>query len=132
MAKRLMLDTNIYDLVVARRGLAARLNRAVESGQIEILRTRVQEEEIARIPNAARRAAMRQVRGRTIPTSEAPWAGLAKGRAPSEDELIAATARENAAVLVTEDQELRRNAKDSGLDAWCFAELVQYVGSLSD
>ena len=33
-----MLDTNVYDLVVARRDFAERLNRAVEDGAIEILR----------------------------------------------------------------------------------------------
>lgn len=128
MLKRLMLDTNVYDLVIARRGLAELLNRAVEEKAIEILRTRVQEEEIARIQNASKRAAMRQVRGRTVPVSDAPWAGLPKGRAPSEDALIVATAEESADVLVTEDKELAERAKEGGrLAVWRFAELVAFV-----
>jgi hypothetical protein len=63
VARKVMLDTNVYDLVVTREGFAGRLDRAVRDGHVEILRTHVQEEEIARIPDAARRAAMRQVRG---------------------------------------------------------------------
>lgn len=133
VAKRVMLDTNVYDLVVARDGFARRLERAVEAGHVEILRTRVQEEEIARIPDAARRAALRRVRGRMIPTSEAPWRGLARGRAPSEDELIWATARESADVLVTEDKDLRSRAEGSGrLAVWRFSQLVDFIESLPE
>jgi predicted nucleic acid-binding protein len=127
--KRVMLDTNIYDLIVARRGFGERLDRAIESGDIEILRTRVQEEEIARIPDAVRRAAMRKVRGRLVETSEAAWAGLPKGRTPSADALIAATAAECADVLVSEDKELRALVA-GGIEVWRFADLVAYVDSL--
>ncbi len=132
MPKRLMLDTNVYDLIVARRGFVERVNAAVEAGTIEILRTRVQEEEIARIPDPGRRAAMRQVRGRTIAVSDAPWAGMPKGRAPSEDALIVATAEESADVLVTEDKDLARRAKEGGrLEVWRFQELVAFVEALT-
>jgi predicted nucleic acid-binding protein len=127
--KRVMLDTNVYDLIVARRGFTEHLNAAVEAGAIEILRTRVQDEEIARIPDAARRAAMRKVRSRAIPTSEAAWTGLPKGHAPSEDALIAATALESADVLVSEDRTLR-SLVAGRIEAWRFAELVAYVDSL--
>jgi predicted nucleic acid-binding protein len=131
MPKRLMLDTNVYDLVVARRDLAERLNHAVEDGAIEVLRTRVQEEEIARIPDASRRAAMRRVRGRTVPVSDAPWQGMPRGGAPSEDALIVATAEESADVLVTEDRELAKQAKAGGrLEVWRFDQLVGFVENL--
>ena len=127
MPKRLMLDTNVYDLVVARRDFAKRLNRAVEDGAIEILRTRVQEEEIARIPDASRRAAMRRVRGRTVPVSDAPWQGMPRGGAPSEDALIVATAEESADVLVTEDRVLAAKARAGHLEVWRFEALVAFV-----
>jgi predicted nucleic acid-binding protein len=124
-----MLDTNVYDLIVARPGFAERLNAAAETGALSILRTRVQDEEIARISDAARRAAMRKVRSRVIPTSESAWAGLPRGRAPSEDALIAATAVESADILVTEDKQLRALVAGR-IEAWRFAELVAYVDSL--
>lgn len=132
MPKRLMLDTNVYDLIVARRGFVERLNRAVENGEIEILRTRVQEEEIARIPDGAKRAAMRSVRGRTVAVSDTPWREMPKGRAPSEDALIVATAEESAEVLVTEDKDLATRAKEGGrLDVWRFKDLVAFVEALA-
>jgi predicted nucleic acid-binding protein len=122
-----MLDTNIYDLIVARRGLAERLDRAVLAGEIEILRTRVQDEEIARIPDAARRAAMRRIRSRIVPVSDAAWAST---RPPSEDAQIAATAAEFADVLVTEDREMRERAAAHPIEVWRFEELVKFVESL--
>ena len=119
-----MLDTNIYDLITARPGFGARLHRAVRAGTIDILRTRVQEEEIARIPDAAKRAAMRAIPGRSIPTvspAPGPW--------PTEDALIAMTAAAGAEVLVTEDRELRARveATTSRLEVWRFDQLVAFV-----
>lgn len=132
MPKRLMLDTNVYDLIVARRGFVERLNRAVENGEVEILRTRVQEEEIARIPDGAKRAAMRSVRGRTVAVSDTPWREMPKGHAPSEDALIVATAEESAEVLVTEDKDLATRATEDGrLEVWRFKDLVAFVEALA-
>lgn len=119
-----MLDTNIYDRIIARPGFVDRLNRAVESGAIEILRTRVQDEEIARIPDAAKRAAMRRVRSRLVPVGDDAWRGP---HAPSEDAQIAASAAETADVLVSEDKELRARA---GIETWDFAALVAFVAKL--
>jgi len=122
-----MLDTNIYDRVVDRRGFAERINAAALAGAIEILRTRVQEEEIARIPDAARRAAMRRIRSRIVPVSEAARAGA---HPPSEDAQIAATAAALAEVLVTEDREMRERAAAHPIEVWSFEELVAFVESL--
>jgi len=124
MAKRLMLDTNVYDLIVARRGFAERLNQAVLAGAIEILKTRVQDEEIARIPNARKRAAMRAIRSRVVPVSAAAWSGP---RAPSEDAQILATAAEAVDVLVTEDKEMRERAAAQPIEVWGFDALVAFV-----
>ena len=127
-----MLDTNIYDRIVARAGFTARLARAVRSGEIEILRTRVQDEEIQRIPDAARRAAMQKVPFRRIPTNEAAWSQA--NPHPSEDDMIAATAEAAADVLVTEDKDLRERvtAKGTGLDVWRFDQLVAFIDTLSE
>ncbi|MSP50109.1 MAG: hypothetical protein EXQ95_12385 [Alphaproteobacteria bacterium] len=129
MTQRLMLDTNIYDLVVARAGFAARLDRAVRAGHVEILRTPVQEDEIARIPDAIKRTAMRKVPGRKIP-AVLP----ASGPLPSEDVLIAMTAAAEADVLVTEDRELREHieATSPRLEIWPFDRLVRFIDSLPE
>ncbi|MBM3547753.1 MAG: hypothetical protein FJX54_12440 [Alphaproteobacteria bacterium] len=126
MPKRLMLDTNVYDLIVAKHGFAERVNRAVVAGEIEILRTRIHDEEMARIPNAAKRAAMRAIRSRLVPVSEAAWSK--DGPPPSADAQIAATAAETVDVLVTEDKDLRAEAKRH-VEVWRFEELVAFVGS---
>ena len=127
-----MLDTNIYDLIVARNGLTARLTQAVRARQIEILRTRVQDEEIARIPDAVRRAAMQKVPFRRIPTNEAAWSAATPH--PSEDDMIAATAEAAADVLVTEDRELRERVKAKGtsLEVWSFDRLVRFIDALPE
>jgi len=151
MPKKLMLDTNIYDRIIARRGFTERLNQAVVAGHIEILRTHIQDDEIARIPNAARQAEMRKVRARKIATNGAAWgvsrwgdaswggAGsvrfgdIAKGNPiHAEDALIAMTAEAEADVLVTEDRamEARVKAKSRHLDVWRFAQLVEFVEAL--
>jgi predicted nucleic acid-binding protein len=124
-----MLDTNVYDLVVAQPGFTERLNRAVEAGHVDIVRTRVQENEIARIQSAARRSAMRRIRGRTVPTVSPP-----PGPWPSDDALIALTAEVSADALVTEDKELRERvqAASNRLDAWSFAQLVEFVDALPE
>lgn len=125
-----MLDTNVYDRIVARDGFTARVAQAVRSGQVEILRTRVQDEEIARIPDAARRAAMQKVPFRRIPTNEAAWS--AANPHPSEDDMIAATAEAEADVLVTEDKDLseRVKARRTKLDVWSFDRLVRFIDAL--
>ncbi len=126
-----MLDTNVYDRIVARDGFTARLVGAVRSGEIEILRTPIQDQEIARIPDATRRAAMQTVPFRRVPVSAAAWRAAPP---PSEDDLIAATAEAEADVLVTEDRELRERveAKGSGLEVWCFDQLVGFIETLSE
>ena len=132
MTKRLMLDTNIYDRIVARDGFTARLVRAVRRQQVEILRTPVQDEEIRRIPDAARRAAMQKVPFRRIPTNEAAWSATTP--MPSEDDLIAATAEAAADVLVTEDRDLseRVTAKGTKLEVWSFDRLVRFIDYLPE
>lgn len=127
-----MLDTNVYDRIVARAGFTARLARAVRSGEIEILRTRVQDEEIQRIPDAVRRAAMQKVPFRRIPTNEAAWS--AGNPHPSEDDMIAATAEAAADVLVTEDKDLGDHvmATTRHLKVWRFDQLVGFIEALPD
>ena len=120
-----MLDTNIYDLIVARPGFAARLERAVGDGRIEILRTSVQEDEIARMPDAAKRAAMQRISGRRIPVSERALG--TSGPLPSDDMLIAVTAEDEADVLVTEDKEIQAR-----IEIWRFDRLVRFIDAPAD
>jgi len=148
MPRKLMLDTNIYDRIIARRGFTDQLNQAVVAGHIEILRTHIQDDEIARIPNVTKQAEMRKVRARKVSTTgaawgvskwgEARWSGsgavkfgdIAKGNPiHAEDALIAMTAEVEADVLVTEDRamEARVKEKTEHLEVWRFAQLVDFV-----
>jgi predicted nucleic acid-binding protein len=151
MIKTLMFDTNIYDLIIARRGFTERLSRLVAAGTIDIVRTHVQEDEIGRIPDMAKRARMSKIPGRKISTSgaawgisrwdEARWGGsgnikfgdvVRANPSHSEDALIAMTADSDADVLVTEDKKLRVRvtARTSDLEVWNFDQLVHFVDGL--
>lgn len=114
---RVMLDTMVFDHIVATEGLAERLERAQRQGVLTLLTTEVQEEQLRAAPDAKRRS-FRAIRRLVVPTVE-------HEEAMSDDALIAASAMEHAEVLVTEDRELRQ-----GLEAfpvWSFAELCAFV-----
>lgn len=130
-----MFDTNVYDLIVARPGFTERLARLVDTGRIDILRTQVQDDEIGRIPDTRKRAALRRAPGRRVAASEAPWNAPPRGGLrfiPSEDDVIAATAAAEAAVLVTEDRMLRQRAATLGIEAWSFEQFARFADALPD
>jgi hypothetical protein len=121
-----MIDTNIFDKIVATRGMTWNLRRLVRKGTVTILTTHVQEDELADIPSRWLRFRVGRVPHVRIPTSEFVWnasrldqARLGTGQPFEEirgsvthtkDGLIAATAYAEADVLVTEEGRLRRRA----------------------
>ena len=130
--ERYLIDSMIHDRI-ADDPLALRLVKdLVEAAAIVLLTTHVQEDEITRIPNAARVKQLLQVPVKRVPTlglvldysridaarlSEAePFESLRRGNLNhTEDALIAATAQYESATLVTEDQTLTRRAKAQGI-----------------
>jgi hypothetical protein len=77
MPKLFLLDTHIYDEVVTVTGLVELLTRLRETGQVEILQTHIERDELSNNPNVEERDAGLAVPVTPIPTSGAVW-GLSK------------------------------------------------------
>jgi len=132
---RFMLDTMIFDHVVADAPFAEALRVAAEAGQITIVTTHVQEDQIAAIPDADKREAVLRIPRSVVPTTgfalDVSRLGMARfadeqtsatierigQRHPKnvKDALIAATACDEADALVTEDKTLRKRIVREGL-----------------
>ena len=149
---RAMLDTMIFDLIAADETLGTQLATAIATGQLQLLTTHIQEDQLAAIPDAATRDRIDSIprrrvatRGAVIGVSRVGQArigtkggnrvieaiGLRK-RGHVEDALIAVTAAREADVLVTEDQRLTRRAKAEcpGLEVWGWEQFAQHARSL--
>jgi hypothetical protein len=147
-----MLDTNAYDEIVARPGFQERLNAAHNAGKVVIVRTHIQEDELASIPDPNKKAAVTEVAGTSVATSGGVF-GLSKfdgatfggGAADVHigdvatsagqhmgDALIASSAAAEADVLVTEDRRLPKRVRlaNSKLEVWNFEKFAAYVESL--
>jgi hypothetical protein len=126
---KLMLDTNCYDQVIKIPGFLINMNSLTQAGKIEILSTHVQEDELNRIPDLKKRAAVLSIPRKLISTSGAIYdiskygqarygsgkiynvdLGTVKRGNPNnaEDALIALTAAHEVDVFVTEDVRLRK------------------------
>jgi predicted RNA-binding Zn-ribbon protein involved in translation (DUF1610 family) len=145
--KRFILDSNVYDKLVATPERQHLFIAGCESGRIELLLTHIQHDELMAIPDEAKRAAVLSIPfvvtmtyGAVFGTSK--W-GLARFgetekidaiRSPSgkhaNDALIAQTAQAEGAVLVTEEHRLRNRARSEGVEVWSAAELIEYVEGL--
>ena len=154
-ALRVMLDTNIFDLIIETPGLAEHLQSLAASDRLDIVVTHVQEDELARIPDPEKQRAIQQVPRRSLPTAvfvldvsrlgqarlgEGQEGGLEydtlHGENPKRlrDAVIALTAAAEAVeveALVTEDDGLARRvrAKAKTLKVWGFTEFRLRVTS---
>lgn len=138
-----MLDTMIFDRIVATRGLTRRIRRLVKAGALTILTTHIQEDELAAVPSWWKRARIARVPSVRVPTSEFVWdvsrfdeARLGTGepleqirgtKTHTKDGLIGATAFAESAVLVTEERRLTRRASDAGVTVWDFSRFRAWV-----
>ena len=150
---KIMLDTNIFDYVIARPGMVETLQFLSAEKKLDLIITHVQEDEIHRIPDSAKKVAMMQVPFRAITTSGAIYGVSKYGRAkygsggsyshkdihynnPSdaEDAIIALTSLENAEVLVTEDRKLRKRIArlSASLKIWSFEDFVNYTDTIKE
>lgn len=149
---RIMLDTNAYDMIVERPGFMEKLNAAHDNGGLVILRTHIQEDELAAIPDPKKRAAVMEVAGTKVATSGAVW-DLSKWDEATwgdgagdvrvgdvattagnhmEDALIASTAAVEADVLVTNERRLPKRIWLAGskLEVWNVEKFAAYVERL--
>ena len=147
-----MLDTNVYDRIVADEAFLTKLIKAHNDGKIVVLETHVQRDELARISDDAKRALVKRVPGVKIVTSGMVWdvsrfdegtfgdgAGdvcvsdlLTPAGNSAQDALITATSSYAADVLVTEDKRIpkRVRATNSKLAVWNFDRFKAYVEAL--
>ena len=148
---RVMLDTQIYDLIIATPDMVRRLNALTDAGTLEILSTFAQEEELAAIPDDGKRRDAFQIKRTRVPAAAGPWGLAPWGEFPwgadgSEaglpvstivspkgkhwyDALIACTASGDADVLVTEDQRVRKRVAARGIRCavWSFSQFRNCV-----
>ena len=147
---KIMLDTQIYDLIVDTPGITERLNQFSREGKVLVLCTHIQEDELASIADKRKRAAVAGIIKEKVTTSGAVYGvsqygqatygeGSSGGvsiddiRSPSrkhtKDALIATTAARDADVLVTEDKRLanRMQTLSSSCEIWRFGQLKEYL-----
>lgn len=134
-----LLDTHMFDWLLVRPWALDRVRRAQADGALRLLVTHVQRDELNAIKDAERWAALEALRGSLeavpVPTTglvlgvsrlgEATlidradlglWADLSKDNPKhAEDALLALTARQHEAVLVTEDKTFRARAATHGI-----------------
>jgi hypothetical protein len=150
-----MLDSMIFDCLIADEAAAMLVRQAVTSGHLQILITHIQEDQHAAIPDAEKLAklaeARRELNVEVIATHGAVYGVSRYGRARYTDEgdrlgqvlnqvqvgntkhapdaLIAATAAGDVDVLVTEDGLLRRRMQRvcPEIPVWRFQDLINYL-----
>lgn len=131
-AKPIVLDSNVYDVIVASATDLAAVRSVCLGGQVELLLTHIQYDELAAIKDTAKRVAsfsipfvIETTAGIVLDVSKA---GLARFggestvdaiRSPTgghaRDALIASTAKEAGATLVMGDERLRTRATSEGI-----------------
>jgi len=153
MSFRIMLDSNIFDNVAATPGLTDDLRALEKGGELEIVSTHVQDDQLKNIPDLAKRKAVLAIPRRIVPTTEfvlgtsrLDQACLGDGEAGGiyyddiqinnpkhvEDALIALAAAREVDVLVTHDKQLSKKIKAAAtnLQVWVFHDLIAYVDGL--
>jgi predicted nucleic acid-binding protein len=146
---RLMLDTNIYDAIVADTAVTQRVKEMIANGGLTIITTHIQKDQLGAIPAADKRAAVFSIPTEKVVTSGAIW-GLSKwnectwtdpvtstvmgqvtkgNQKHAADALIGVTAAANADVLVTNDRQLaaRFEAIGTKVPVWDFDEFLKFI-----
>jgi len=147
-----MLDSNVYDKIIEQIGMTEVLAALHHSGQIEIIITHIQEDELSRIPNTNKRELVMKVPGNRVTTEGAIWNVSRFGEATfgagggdikiediqkgnpnhSEDALIANTAAARADILVTDEKTLPKRIRTTGskIKVWDFSEFQEYINKI--
>ena len=151
--KKLMLDTQIYDLIVTIHGLVERINCLTAEGKITLLCTHIQNDELTNIPDQRKRAEVSRIKRQQVTTAGAVYgtskygaatygdgslSGVSlhqirsKSKKHIRDALIATTAARDADVLVTEDRRLAKRVRSTtaSCQVWSFKDFKTYIFSL--
>ncbi|WP_143279005.1 hypothetical protein [Bradyrhizobium sp. C9] len=150
---RVMLDSNVYDLLLENSALFEQVDRAVRAGQLDLLTTHVQLDELSLIKDQAKREAVLElaITFVKVPTAGAVWdvskwddaswgddtgrldAMIGGNPKHAEDALIAATADAEAEVLVTNETRLPGRVKRFGftVKVWSPNQFSEWLRSLT-
>jgi predicted nucleic acid-binding protein len=150
---RFMLDTMIFNHIVDDPAFAMVVRNAAHSGSITIVSTHIQEDQIADNPDDEKREAISRIPRTVVPTtgfaldvSRLDMARFANDETSAtiermgqrhlkntKDALIAASARDEADAIVTDDKTLRKRIRREGLNVplFTFEEFRRHVTSLS-
>jgi len=147
---KIMLDTQIYDLLAAKPALIVSLNTLQQASAVSILSTQIQEDELAGIKDAGKAAEVAKIRRERVSTAGAVFGVSKYGtgtygdgsdsgisidevRSPSKghtrDALIATSASKHADVLVTEDDRLARRLSNltPRCQVWSFSMFEKWI-----
>jgi predicted nucleic acid-binding protein len=150
---KIMLDSNAYDKVIATPDLLSELERVIAEGRVELVSTHIQDDELDKVPDSAKKEALKKILTRNVPTTEfvigtsrigqakigvgescgIRYADIQRGNPKHiEDALIALAAAAEADVLVTEETRLFKKVRTASttLQVWKFVDLENYIKGL--
>jgi predicted nucleic acid-binding protein len=140
--RTVMIDTMVFDALHDDPEGRAAVLAAIRFGELRLLTTHVQEDQIAAIRDPVRRKALQKLPRTVVPSAvrvegvtrtgrarvsvDSPYARMREMR-HYQDGLIADASAARADLLVTDDRRLAREAFDLGNDVWSSAELLEWA-----
>ena len=137
-----MIDTMVFDALHDDQDGREAVLDAVRAGELHLLTTHVQEDQVAAIRDPVRRKALQRLPRTVVPSPvvvegvtrtgrarvspDNPYARMREVR-HFQDSLIADATAARAELLVTDDRRLAREAHDLGNDVWSSAELLDWA-----
>jgi predicted nucleic acid-binding protein len=126
-----MVDTMVFDHLVADETAAEAVLAAIKDGRLQLRTTHVQEDQLAAIPDEAKRSAIAAIPREVVATSvsvyeisaygkarygsdddDAAYEAIRHGPKHVQDAIIATTALSEAHVLVTDDKRLANRSRE--------------------
>ena len=146
---RALLDSMIFDEIVADAQFKADVLKAIGAGDLVIVTTHIQQDQLASIPDQAKRVAIASIPRTALPTGAVVWDSSRWDEAKFDDgvgpvklgqifrgnvrdipDALIATTLDSADVLVTEDKKLaKRVAVASPKLHWSLSQFKAFVGS---
>jgi hypothetical protein len=124
---RVMFDSNAYDEIL-RHNDADRIRALIEAGELAVVTTHVQEDELRQIADAEKRAALLDAYNRVGGTAVLP-AEVIDGDITylSRDDMLAGVAKACCDRLVTHDRALAERCGDPAIPYSAFRRLIGLV-----
>ncbi len=129
-----MIDTMVFDAVADDPELHAAVTAATRDRRIALFTTQIQEDQLAAIPDPARRKRLRALPREVLPPVDADGGTLVDAVHAGQnkhlaDALIAGTALARCDLLVTDDKRLTERASGVGLEVWSTRRLHTWLTS---